>query len=271
MNGVEAASRDLFGKSVTKVTLAEGARARRAAEGAVARTRRATTRSARSRAAISCSALMAQQGYLTAGEAAAASRQRRCASPRTSGVPTRGERAARARRGARVRRFGRCPTRCRRATSPSTRRSTSTRSRRPTARCSARPRRSAARRSTPVVASPSLRRARSSRSIRAPATSARSSAAGARSAAASTARSAHGGSRARRSSRSCTPPRSRRDTPATLVDDEPVEVDTGPHASGGRRTTTTSTSARITLTARARCVGERGDGAREPRRSATRA
>ena len=104
MNGVEAASRDLFGKSVAKLSIDRGRGARRAAQGARAPTRRATTPSARCRRRNLVLSLMAQEGYLTPGEAAP---PRRSAAAHRRGrvAPRHGERAARARRRARLHRL----------------------------------------------------------------------------------------------------------------------------------------------------------------------
>ena len=74
MNGIEAASLDLFGKNVNKLTLAEGRAARRAAEGAVGATRRGAIRSARVQRRNLVLALMADQGYITPTQAPRAQR-----------------------------------------------------------------------------------------------------------------------------------------------------------------------------------------------------
>ena len=75
MNGVEAASRDLFGKSVSKVTIAEGAVLAALPKGPSAYTPRDHPDRALRRRNLVLS-LMAQEGYLTPGEATTASRQR---------------------------------------------------------------------------------------------------------------------------------------------------------------------------------------------------
>jgi 1A family penicillin-binding protein len=75
MNGVEAASRDLFGKSVSKTTISEGAVLAALPKGPSAYTPRDHPDRALRRRNLVLS-LMAQEGYLTPGEAATASRQR---------------------------------------------------------------------------------------------------------------------------------------------------------------------------------------------------
>jgi 1A family penicillin-binding protein len=75
MNGVEAASRDLFGKSVSKVSIAEGAVLAALPKGPSAYTPRDHPDRALRRRNLVLS-LMAQEGYLTPGEATTASRQR---------------------------------------------------------------------------------------------------------------------------------------------------------------------------------------------------
>ena len=90
MNGVEAASRDLFGKNVDKLSLAEGARARRAAEGAQ---RLHAARSSRPRAAAPQPRALADGGGGATSRPAkaqsAAAQRAPLRSPRTSGGPTR--------------------------------------------------------------------------------------------------------------------------------------------------------------------------------------
>ena len=75
MNGVEAASRDLFGKSVSKTTIAEGAVLAALPKGPSAYTPRDHPERALRRRNLVLS-LMAQEGYLTPGEASTAARQR---------------------------------------------------------------------------------------------------------------------------------------------------------------------------------------------------
>ena len=109
MYGVEAASRDLFGKSVDQLTVARGRCSPRCPR-ARAPTRRATTTSAASRRRNLVLGLMAREHYLSDQLAAARRRDAARASPRTSGAPTRG-RAVRARRGARLHRLDPSATR----------------------------------------------------------------------------------------------------------------------------------------------------------------
>ena len=74
MNGVEAASRDLFGKSVSKLTIGEGAVLAALPKGPSAYTPRDhPDRALRRRNLVL--ALMAEEGYLTPGEASTAARQ----------------------------------------------------------------------------------------------------------------------------------------------------------------------------------------------------
>jgi penicillin-binding protein 1A len=73
MNGVEAASRDLFGKSVSKLSIEEGAMLAALPKGPSAYTPRDHPERALRRRNLVL-ALMAQEGYLTPGEAATASR-----------------------------------------------------------------------------------------------------------------------------------------------------------------------------------------------------
>jgi membrane peptidoglycan carboxypeptidase len=68
MNGVEAASRDLFGKSVSKLSIAEGAVLAALPKGPSAYTPRDHPRPRAAPANLVLS-LMAQEGYLTPGEA----------------------------------------------------------------------------------------------------------------------------------------------------------------------------------------------------------
>jgi len=75
MNGVEAASRDLFGKSVSKATIAEGAVLAALPKGPSAYTPRDHPDRALRRRNLVLS-LMAQEGYLTPGEARTAAQQR---------------------------------------------------------------------------------------------------------------------------------------------------------------------------------------------------
>ncbi|HKH93583.1 MAG TPA: transglycosylase domain-containing protein, partial [Gemmatimonadaceae bacterium] len=75
MNGVEAASRDLFGKSVSKATIAEGAVLAALPKGPSAYTPRDHPDRALRRRNLVLS-LMAQEGYLTPGEASTAARQK---------------------------------------------------------------------------------------------------------------------------------------------------------------------------------------------------
>jgi 1A family penicillin-binding protein len=75
MNGVEAASRDLFGKSVSKLSIAEGAVLAALPKGPSAYTPRDHPDRALRRRNLVLS-LMAQEGYLTPGEASSAARQR---------------------------------------------------------------------------------------------------------------------------------------------------------------------------------------------------
>jgi penicillin-binding protein 1A len=75
MNGVEAASRDLFGKSVGKLTVTEGAVLAALPKGPSAYTPRDHPERALRRRNLVLS-LMAEEGYLTPGEAATAARQR---------------------------------------------------------------------------------------------------------------------------------------------------------------------------------------------------
>jgi len=75
MNGVEAASRDLFGKSVGKATIAEGAVLAALPKGPSSYTPRDHPDRALRRRNLVLS-LMAQEGYLTPGEARSASQQR---------------------------------------------------------------------------------------------------------------------------------------------------------------------------------------------------
>ena len=75
MNGVEAASRDLFGKSVSKTSIAEGAVLAALPKGPSAYTPRDHPERALRRRNLVLS-LMAQEGYLTPGEATTAARQR---------------------------------------------------------------------------------------------------------------------------------------------------------------------------------------------------
>ena len=75
MNGVEAASRDLFGKSVSKTSIAEGAVLAALPKGPSAYTPRDHPDRALRRRNLVLS-LMAQEGYLTPGEAETAARQR---------------------------------------------------------------------------------------------------------------------------------------------------------------------------------------------------
>ena len=127
--GVEAASRDLFGKSVGKVTLTE-ARCSPRSPRRRRPTRRATIPSARASAATSCSRSCAEEGFIDAAQeqrrrGAAAHRRQRVAAlgSTTSTAPS--TRCARSS-------IPCCPTFSRTATSSSTRRSTRARSRRPT-------------------------------------------------------------------------------------------------------------------------------------------
>ena len=75
MNGVEAASRDLFGKSVSKTSIAEGAMLAALPKGPSAYTPRDHPDRALRRRNLVLS-LMAQEGYVTPGEASSAARQR---------------------------------------------------------------------------------------------------------------------------------------------------------------------------------------------------
>ena len=75
MNGVEAASRDLFGKSVSKLSIAEGAVLAALPKGPSAYTPRDHPDRALRRRNLVLS-LMAQEGYLTPGEASTAAQQR---------------------------------------------------------------------------------------------------------------------------------------------------------------------------------------------------
>ena len=75
MNGVEAASRDLFGKSVSKTSIAEGAVLAALPKGPSSYTPRDHPDRALRRRNLVLS-LMAQEGYLTPGEASSAARQR---------------------------------------------------------------------------------------------------------------------------------------------------------------------------------------------------
>ena len=75
MNGVEAASRDLFGKSVSQLTIAEGAVLAALPKGPSAYTPRDHPDRALRRRNLVLS-LMAQEGYLTPGEASTAAQQR---------------------------------------------------------------------------------------------------------------------------------------------------------------------------------------------------
>ena len=75
MNGVEAASRDLFGKSVSKTSIAEGAVLAALPKGPSSYTPRDHPDRALRRRNLVLS-LMAQEGYLTPGEARTASQQR---------------------------------------------------------------------------------------------------------------------------------------------------------------------------------------------------
>ena len=75
MNGVEAASRDLFGKSVSKLSIGEGAVLAALPKGPSAYTPRDHPDRALRRRNLVLS-LMAQEGYLTPGEASTAAQQR---------------------------------------------------------------------------------------------------------------------------------------------------------------------------------------------------
>ena len=74
MNGVEAASRDLFGKSVSRISIAEGAVLAALPKGPSAYTPRDHPERALRRRNLVLS-LMAQEGYLTGGEASTAATQ----------------------------------------------------------------------------------------------------------------------------------------------------------------------------------------------------
>ena len=224
--GVEAASRDLFGKSVEDVTIAEGAMLAALPKGPSAYTPRNNRKRALARRNLVLG-LMRREGYLDdIGLVAARAEPLRIAenewrppqpdeSYALDAVRAFVDSVDACAEGARRRRLRRVhDARPRRA------------ARRPTAPCGAARRRSSRRRGTGPGGTAERSRARWSRSIRAPATSARSSAAGSTSAAASIARS-----RAHRQPGSAFKPfvyaaaLAAGFTPATLVDDEPVEVE----------------------------------------------
>ena len=135
VNGIEAASLDLFGKNVNKLTLPEGRAARRAAQGAVGL--HAATQSAARRAAPQPRARADGRSGVHHRRAGAIGRGRTPLRDRRERVASVDHAASRAR----STRCGRSSTRCcptcsRRATSTSTRRSTSPPARGRPRRCS---------------------------------------------------------------------------------------------------------------------------------------